>query len=108
MRTKENFVSKFKAVHNFIESIKDSEEPINVIMHNVPDPDAMGSAIGVQFLLRKLGKDSQIYYGGEISHPQNKTLVNVLDAVLNKTDKDVEGINICVDGTEKNSICDVG
>lgn len=99
-------MSKFKAVHDFFDSIEDADETINIVMHNMPDPDAMGAAIGIQFLARKLGKEAKIYYAGEISHPQNKTLVNVLDLILNRVDHKIEGINICVDGTEKNSAVD--
>ena len=98
-------MSKFEAVHKFIDSIKKSDESVNICMHNVPDPDAMGSALGMQLLFRKLGISSVINYKGEISHPQNKTLVNVLDVILERVDHDVEGIVVCVDGTEKNSCC---
>lgn len=48
-----------------------------------PDPDAIGSGMGMRLLLRNLtGIDSDIIYSGEISHPQNKTLVNVLNITL--------------------------
>jgi len=96
----------FKPFHDFIESLSDKEKNdtvINICMHNGPDPDAIGSALGMQFILNNLGWNSQIYYSGEISHPQNKTLVNVLDIPLSKTEENIEGINICVDGTEANS-----
>jgi len=90
----------------FIEDLlaKDATE-VNIAIHDAPDPDAMGSAVGIQFLLKNYGIDSNIYYRSEISHPQNKTLVNVLNIqmlkIANKIDNDYK--TITVDCTEKNS-----
>lgn len=40
------------------------------------DPDAIGSAFGMQEILRLLDHDSQIYYSGKVGHPQNEALCN--------------------------------
>jgi len=93
----------------FIEFVRSKTEQdetlsVNFCLHYAPDPDCVGSGLGMSLFLKSLGIDSKIYYGGEISHPQNKTIVNVLNISLIKTSKDVEGINICVDCTESNSI----
>lgn len=86
-------------------SVKDEEIPmVNICLHYAPDPDCVGSGLGMSLFLKSFGIESRIFYGGEISHPQNKTIVNVLNITLNKTNKDIEGINVCVDCTENNSV----
>lgn len=96
---------KYKAIKDFIQDIikNDLDKSVSICLHDAPDPDAMGSALGFQFLLKQFDINSSIYYRGEISHPQNKTIVNVLDIVLLKTENDIEGRNVCIDCTEKNS-----
>ena len=96
-----------KILLDFLEDIKDTEEPINIILHPAPDPDAVGSALGIQLLLKNKGHDSNILYSGDISHPQNKTIVNILNIPVKKHNNGVPaGINICVDCTEGNSIAE--
>lgn len=57
--------------------------------HAHPDPDALGSLMGVQWLLRKVFDiESHLFYHGEISHPQNNALVNLLDPQLRKVNED--------------------
>jgi nanoRNase/pAp phosphatase (c-di-AMP/oligoRNAs hydrolase) len=51
-----------------------------VFTHAYPDPDAIGSLMGVEWLLTKLiGLESHGYFVGPISHPQNIMMVNLLD-----------------------------
>jgi len=91
------------AFRAFLETLKDKAKA-TIAMHDTPDPDAMGSAVGMQYLLKALGHESVIVYSGEISHPQNKTLVNILNLTFqrSKTTDKHENV-ICVDGTEKNT-----
>jgi nanoRNase/pAp phosphatase (c-di-AMP/oligoRNAs hydrolase) len=59
------------------------EKETHVLVHNFPDPDAIASAMGIIQLIKHLGfKAGGIYYTGEISHPQNKSMVTLLDANL--------------------------
>lgn len=60
----------------------DKKEQVAVFTHKTPDPDAIGAACGIQWLLKKYGVFSRVFYDGEISHPQNRTLVNVLELSL--------------------------
>ena len=85
----------------FLEEYKEKE--INICIHDTPDPDAVGAALGLQFILKNHDIISNIYYRGEISHPQNKTIMNILDITMEKTSKDIEGNNACVDCTPANS-----
>lgn len=63
------------------------ETKVAVLTQDNPDPDAMGSALGVTYLCRRLNAEigsADIYYGGTISHPQNKTMVNILGLPMRK------------------------
>lgn len=63
--------------------ILSQEKDTHVIIHNFPDPDAISSAMGAIQLIKTLGfKAGSIYYTGEISHPQTKSMVTLLNANL--------------------------
>jgi nanoRNase/pAp phosphatase (c-di-AMP/oligoRNAs hydrolase) len=91
----------------FLESLNPAENRIAISTHDMPDPDGIGAARGLQWLLtKKFGLSSDIYYKGEISHPQNRTMVNMLDIHLHPIEEfeDSDSVKkICVDCTEKNS-----
>ena len=50
-----------------------------LIVHNNPDPDALGSAYAFSFFLSKLGKKSKIFYKGIIGRPENKEMIKRLN-----------------------------
>ena len=54
---------------------------VGIIMHDNPDPDCIGAACGMGKLLRSWVPECKclMIYGGEISHPQNRTMVNLLN-----------------------------
>ncbi|MFA9517132.1 DHH family phosphoesterase [Halopenitus sp. H-Gu1] len=60
--------------------------PLAVVTHDNPDPDAIASAIGLQHIAEVAGVDADACYGGEISHQENRALVNVLDISLQHLD----------------------
>ena len=61
----------------------DLESPIHIAiaMHFVPDPDCIGAAYGMKRIIKEWDSDAiiSIIHGGEVSHPQNKTMINVLN-----------------------------
>ena len=59
---------------------------IAVFMQDNPDPDSIGSASGLAYLAKKInpGISVQVFHGGEVSHPQNRTMVNLLNIDLKK------------------------
>lgn len=60
---------------------------VAIFTHATPDPDAMGAMRGMQFLLMKVyGLEADCFYDGEVSHPQNRTTVKLLDINLMKVD----------------------
>lgn len=103
MRT--NLKKNIDKIKEFVEEVKESGEEVNIITHAAPDPDAVGSALGIKLLLSFYDIDSNIYYSGDISHPQNKTIVNILSIPISKYNNgEPGGVNVCVDCTESNSI----
>lgn len=85
-------------------------KPVAIHTHSTPDPDALASAFGIQWILkRKYDTDSHIFYSGEISHPQNRTMINYLGINLVRIEdfnNEEFGYNIIVDATEANSTID--
>jgi len=84
-------------------------DKVAIFTHSMPDPDAIASALGVQWLLRKKwGLESHIFHDGVVSHQQNRTMVNVLEISLTSSSefdpKDVTFVKtIIVDATSKNA-----
>jgi len=62
-----------------VEERKEQGCPAAIFSHTCPDPDAIASMMGMQWLLqRAFDLDSTLYYAGEVSHPQNGAVVNLL------------------------------
>lgn len=56
--------------------------PLAVVCHDNPDPDAIASAIALARLAESFGVEADACYFGDISHQENRALVNVLDIDL--------------------------
>ncbi|HUU38877.1 MAG TPA: DHH family phosphoesterase [Candidatus Desulfaltia sp.] len=55
------------------------DQPICLMVHNNPDPDALASAMGLQYLLKKKGFPAvRIYYDGFIGRAENKAMLSQL------------------------------
>jgi nanoRNase/pAp phosphatase (c-di-AMP/oligoRNAs hydrolase) len=60
-----------------------NEEMVAILIHPSPDPDCLGAAQGFAVLLKEIyGISSKIFHLGEISHPQNRSIKNVLHIQL--------------------------
>lgn len=64
-----------KRSERLLSAIKFITETVHIIITQV-DPDAIGAAFALEYILRNLGKDSKIFYCGAIGHPQNRSIVN--------------------------------
>jgi len=95
---------KVETILEFIEEVKDKK--VRIVMHASPDPDAVGSAMGLRSILKQKGIETSMAYSGEISHPQNKTIVNILSIPIAKNPTKNGHIDVCVDCTERNSIAE--
>lgn len=84
---KADFCNNFK---EFFEKVDPNKDQVAIFMHRDPDPDSIGAAFGVKWILRKLFSiSSKIYYEGEITHRQNQTLLNVMNVILHKMEESV-------------------
>jgi nanoRNase/pAp phosphatase (c-di-AMP/oligoRNAs hydrolase) len=101
-------MSNFDKFNNVFKDF-DKNKKVAIFTHIVPDPDAIAAAVGLSWFLKKQYKiKSDIFYAGEISHPQNKTMTNVLSLVMKKAEEfeALEGDyskNISVDCTEQHT-----
>ncbi|MHA2279852.1 MAG: DHH family phosphoesterase [Promethearchaeota archaeon] len=78
---------KIKArVEAFVNLVSENKQnPWYVCSHDNPDPDSIASCLGVSHILNFLGvEDTTVTYCGEISHPQNRAMINVLQLRIKK------------------------
>lgn len=76
--------------------------------HRCPDPDAISAMMGMQWLLhKKFGIESDFFYDGEVSHPQNGAMVNLLDPGLKRVAEDYKadqyGLRMVLDTIPENA-----
>jgi nanoRNase/pAp phosphatase (c-di-AMP/oligoRNAs hydrolase) len=64
------------------ELIKNCSGKVAIFTHPYPDPDAIGSMMGLKWLLGRFNITADLFYTGTISHPQNRSMVNLLDPDL--------------------------
>ncbi len=65
-----------------LSALRELSGPLLVVAHDHPDPDAIASAFGVARIAETVGVPAEPCYGGEISHQENRALVNLLDLSL--------------------------
>lgn len=53
-----------------------------ILLQDNPDPDAIASGLALKRICDKFDVESKIYYGGTISHQQNKAMVNLLNVEM--------------------------
>ena len=58
------------------------EGTLAVVAHDNPDPDAIASAVALAELAESVGVDAEACYYGDISHQENRAMVNLLDLDL--------------------------
>jgi nanoRNase/pAp phosphatase (c-di-AMP/oligoRNAs hydrolase) len=100
--------SVFQFLARVREAVEGVETPrVCIVMQHTPDPDALGCALGIQFLLERMcGVPSDLCYAGEVSHPQNRTEVNVLDMRLSHVTAyapELYSYHLVVDATPQNT-----
>ena len=78
---------KHEELIKLFEEVKEQKKRIAVFLQDSPDPDAVGSAAGIHIIAEHVGVGVDIFYGGEISHPQNQVLVKALQMDLQKYDR---------------------
>jgi nanoRNase/pAp phosphatase (c-di-AMP/oligoRNAs hydrolase) len=82
--------SKKHPYQEFIDFFNENkhEHPVAIFSHASPDPDAIASMMGVAWLLDKVfDLECQLYYAGEVSHPQNNSMVNLLSPGMKRIEE---------------------
>jgi nanoRNase/pAp phosphatase (c-di-AMP/oligoRNAs hydrolase) len=64
------------------ETVRAVGGPMAVVMHDNPDPDAIASALALREIAAALGVEATACYYGEISHQENRALMNLLELDL--------------------------
>jgi nanoRNase/pAp phosphatase (c-di-AMP/oligoRNAs hydrolase) len=73
-------------------TLREVEGTLGVVMHDNPDPDAIASALALVRIAESVGVPAEACYFGNISHQENRALVNLLDIRLRELESpaDVE------------------
>ncbi|WP_338738751.1 DHH family phosphoesterase [Haloplanus salilacus] len=74
-----------------LDTLRRIDGRLAVVTHNNPDPDAIGSAVALAGIARSVGVEGDPCYYGNISHQENRALMNLLDLNMRHLD-DSEGI----------------
>lgn len=75
---------------DYLNQIKElvAGKSIAITTHTGPDPDAIGSCLGIQWLVLKLGAISaDVFFAGTVSDYQNKTIINILNVNYKAIDR---------------------
>ncbi|RMD81994.1 MAG: hypothetical protein D6815_10295, partial [Candidatus Dadabacteria bacterium] len=71
-----------RPVEGFLSAVG-GDGPIIILPHDNPDPDAIASAAGLDFLCReRLGKEAVICLGGIVARAENRAMLTYLDISL--------------------------
>jgi nanoRNase/pAp phosphatase (c-di-AMP/oligoRNAs hydrolase) len=83
-----------------------------IFTHPCPDPDAIGSMMGLAWCIRKaFDAEVDCFYDGHVSHPQNQRMCNLLDPELHLFDKfknEDYALRVCVDTVPAHCACPQG
>lgn len=81
-----------QSAFTLVDIIKESNgKALTIFLQDNPDPDAIASGLTLKHISKFYDVESNIYYGGDISHQKNKTLINLLniDLIKAKTKEEV-------------------
>ncbi len=72
-----------QSAFTLVDIIKESNnKELTIFLQDNPDPDAIASGLTLKHIGKFCDVESNIYYGGNISHQKNKTLINLLNIDL--------------------------
>ncbi|MEF8856888.1 MAG: bifunctional oligoribonuclease/PAP phosphatase NrnA [Haloplanus sp.] len=77
-------------VYRLLDALRGIDGRLAVVMHDNPDPDAIASALALAHIAGTVGVDADPCYFGEISHQENRALVNLLDLDLRNVESVAE------------------
>jgi nanoRNase/pAp phosphatase (c-di-AMP/oligoRNAs hydrolase) len=62
----------------YLEEHKEELNPLMILTHDYPDPDALASAYALQYLAETIGIRAKIVYGGNIGRTENREMARLL------------------------------
>ncbi|WP_049984863.1 DHH family phosphoesterase [Halobellus rufus] len=74
-------------LHRLYTALRRINGRLAVVMHDNPDPDAIASALALSRIAEAIGIDADPCYFGDISHQENRALVNLLGLDLTELDE---------------------
>lgn len=77
------FLNARKILH-FLSYKKKQLSPLMILTHDYPDPDAIASALALDYLCRHFGIESRIAYSGVIGRMENRVMVKLLRIPIHK------------------------
>ena len=77
-------------LRGLVRTLRSVDGTLAVVAHDNPDPDAIASAVALVRIARFAGIDAEACYYGDISHQENRALVNLLDIDMRQLDPDVD------------------
>ncbi|WP_256288370.1 DHH family phosphoesterase [Halobellus inordinatus] len=73
-------------IHRLFATLRRIDGRLAVVMHDNPDPDAIASALALARIAASVDVPADACYFGDISHQENRALVNLLDLALVELD----------------------
>ncbi|MFP4625046.1 MAG: DHH family phosphoesterase [Natronomonas sp.] len=70
--------------------LRDLDGPLAIVPHDHPDPDAIASAVALGRIADRATADSEVCYFGDITHQENRALVNLLGFDLRQLDAEAD------------------
>ncbi len=93
-----------------VKEVISSRDDLAIVIHRDPDPDAMSSAYAFQQLSEHYNVDADIYFSGDITHQENRSLVNKIDMDLKELDtgriSDYDGVALLDTGITNSGLID--
>ncbi|GAA0208902.1 DHH family phosphoesterase [Halobaculum roseum] len=77
-------------LRGLVRTLRSVDGTLAVVAHDNPDPDAIASAVALVRIARFAGVDAEACYYGDISHQENRALVNLLDIDMRQLDPEAD------------------
>lgn len=77
-------------LRELVQTLRSVDGTLAVVAHDNPDPDAIASAVALVRVARFAGTDAEACYYGDISHQENRALVNLLDIEMRQLDAEAD------------------
>ena len=82
-----------RRLRHLLATLRAVPEPLAVVTHDNPDPDAIAAALALVTLAERVGVEAEACYAGRIAHQENRALVNLLELEL----RDVAGVDVAAE-----------